>query len=48
MRGKVGLKMIEKETIAGVWKRTHVTAEAFRQGVKALVSSYSVSDRPIP
>lgn len=33
---RVSLKMIEKETIQGVWKRTHLTAEAFRQGVKAL------------
>lgn len=32
----VSLKMIQTETIEGVWKRTHFTAEAFRQGVKAL------------
>jgi aspartate aminotransferase-like enzyme len=32
----VSLKMIQAETIEGVWKRTHFTAEAFRQGVKAL------------
>ncbi len=32
----VSLKMIKAETIEGVWKRTHVTAEAFREGVKAL------------
>jgi serine---pyruvate transaminase len=32
----VSLKMIQSETIEGVWKRTHFTAEAFRQGVKAL------------
>jgi aspartate aminotransferase-like enzyme len=28
--------MIKDETIEQVWKRTHLTAEAFRQGVKAL------------
>ena len=28
--------MIQEETIEGVWKRTHLTAEAFRQGVRAL------------
>jgi len=33
---RVSLKMIESETMEGVWKRTHLTAEAFRQGVKAL------------
>ncbi len=32
----VSLKMIKAETIEGVWKRTSITAEAFRQGVKAL------------
>jgi len=32
----VSLKMIRAETIEGVWKRTHVIAEAYRQGVKAL------------
>lgn len=32
----VSLKMIQEETIEGVWKRTHLVAEAFRQGVKAL------------
>lgn len=32
----VSLKMIKGETIEGVWKRTSLTAEAFRQGVKAL------------
>ena len=32
----VSLKMIKAETIEGVWKRTSVTAEAFRSGVKAL------------
>jgi len=32
----VSLKMIRAETIEGVWKRTHLTAEAFRQGMKAL------------
>jgi aspartate aminotransferase-like enzyme len=33
---RVSLKMVEAETLPGVWKRTHLTAEAFRQGVKAL------------
>src|SRR5438045_6803067 len=33
---RVSLKMIQEETIEGVWKRTHLTAEAFRQGVRAL------------
>src|ERR1700722_14741029 len=33
---RVSLKMVKDETIEGVWKRTHLTAEAFRQGVKAL------------
>ncbi len=33
---RVSLKMIESETIPMVCKRTHLTAEAFRQGVKAL------------
>jgi len=28
--------MIRDETIETIWKRTHLTAEAFRQGVKAL------------
>jgi aspartate aminotransferase-like enzyme len=32
----VSLKMIQSETIEGVWKRTHFTAEAFRKGVQAL------------
>ena len=32
----VSLKMIQDETIETVWKRTHLVAEAFRQGVKAL------------
>jgi len=32
----VSLKMIKAETIEGVWKRTHLTAEAFRQGATAL------------
>jgi aspartate aminotransferase-like enzyme len=32
----VSLRMIKDETIETVWKRTHVTAEAFRAGVKAL------------
>lgn len=33
---RVSLKMIKDETIQTVWKRTHLTAEAFRRGVKAL------------
>lgn len=33
---RVSLKMIQSETIEGVWKRSHVIAEAFRQAVKAL------------
>jgi serine---pyruvate transaminase len=33
---RVSLKMVQNETIEMVWKRTHLTAEAFRQGVKAL------------
>ncbi len=28
--------MIQDESIEGVWKRTHVIAEAFREGMKAL------------
>jgi aspartate aminotransferase-like enzyme len=32
----VSLKMVKAETIEGVWKRTATTAEAFRQGMKAL------------
>lgn len=32
----VSLRMIQQETIEGVWKRTHAVAEAFRQGMKAL------------
>lgn len=33
---RVSLRMIRDEGIETVWKRTHLTAEAFRQGVKAL------------
>ena len=33
---RVSLKMVETETLPTVWKRTHLVAEAFRQGVKAL------------
>jgi aspartate aminotransferase-like enzyme len=33
---RVSLRMIKDETIETVWKRTHLTAEAFRHGVKAL------------
>jgi aspartate aminotransferase-like enzyme len=33
---RVSLKMIRQETLEMVWKRTHVIAEAFRQGMKAL------------
>jgi aspartate aminotransferase-like enzyme len=32
----VSLRMIKDETIEMVWKRTHVIAEAFRAGVKAM------------
>jgi len=32
----VSLRMIKTETLEGVWKRTHLVAEAFRQGVGAL------------
>jgi aspartate aminotransferase-like enzyme len=32
----VSLRMIKEETLEGVWKRTHGTAEAFRLGMKAL------------
>ncbi len=32
----VSLRMIEKETIEGVWKRTHLIAEAFRAGMISL------------
>jgi aspartate aminotransferase-like enzyme len=32
----VSLRMIKQETLETVWKRTRGTAEAFRQGVKAL------------
>jgi serine---pyruvate transaminase len=32
----VSLKMVKAETIEGVWKRTHVIAEAFRQAMVAL------------
>ena len=32
----ISLKMIEKETIETVWKRTHTCAEAFRAGMVAL------------
>jgi aspartate aminotransferase-like enzyme len=33
---RVSLRMVRDETLESVWKRTHLTAEAFRQGVKAL------------
>jgi len=33
---RVSLKMIKDETLETVWKRTHLTAEAFRQGMRAL------------
>ena len=33
---RVSLRMIKDETIETVWKRTRLTAEAFRRGVKAL------------
>jgi aspartate aminotransferase-like enzyme len=33
---RISLKMIQEETLEMVWKRTHITAEAFRQGVRAL------------
>jgi aspartate aminotransferase-like enzyme len=32
---RVSLRMVKEETLESVWKRTHVTAEAFRQGVVA-------------
>ncbi len=32
----VSLRMVKEETLDVVWKRTHLVAEAFRQGVKAL------------
>jgi serine---pyruvate transaminase len=32
----VSLKMVKAETIEGVWKRTHLIAEAFRQAMVAL------------
>jgi len=33
---RVSLKMIQEETLEIVWKRTHLIAESFRQGVRAL------------
>jgi aspartate aminotransferase-like enzyme len=33
---RVSLRMVQEETLEVVWKRTHLTAEAFRQGVRAL------------
>jgi aspartate aminotransferase-like enzyme len=33
---RASLKLIKDETLEIVWKRTHLTAEAFRQGMKAL------------
>lgn len=33
---RVSLRMVRDETIETVWKRTRVTAEAFRRGMKAL------------
>jgi aspartate aminotransferase-like enzyme len=33
---RVSLNMIKDETLETVWKRTHLTAEAFRQGMRAL------------
>lgn len=33
---RISLKMIKDETLETVWKRTRLTAEAFRQGCKAL------------
>jgi aspartate aminotransferase-like enzyme len=33
---RVSLNMIKDETLETVWKRTHLTAEAFRQGMAAL------------
>src|SRR5438477_268756 len=32
----ISLRMIKEETLQTVWKRTHLIAESFRQGVKAL------------
>jgi aspartate aminotransferase-like enzyme len=33
---RVSLNMIQEETLEMVWKRTHLIAESFRQGVRAL------------
>jgi len=33
---RVSLKMVKDETLESVWKRTHLVAESFRQGMKAL------------
>jgi len=33
---RVSLKMIQEETLEMVWKRTHLIAESFRQGIRAL------------
>lgn len=33
---RVSLRMVQEETLEGVWKRTHFIAEAFRQGMQAL------------
>ena len=33
---RISLNMIKSETLEMVWKRTHLVAEAFRQGVRAL------------
>ena len=33
---RISLKMVKDETLEGVWKRTHLVAESFRQGMKSL------------
>lgn len=33
---RISLKMVKDETLESVWKRTHLVAESFRQGMKAL------------
>lgn len=33
---RASLRMVKEETLEGVWKRTHHSAEAFRAGMKAL------------
>ena len=33
---RASLRLVQNETLEGVWRRTHFVAEAFRQGAKAL------------